>query len=133
MGEKRRLTDFEKHTVQLLQKVIVEHFWLLWGKRRVADLIKKESVTWIWEMKGGPGWLVRYLARGLDECVPFDSGEETAKKVRIEVGFAQSEFYVCKFEGEVISGTAFGVACEEIMGDEPDHGSGREEGRTATA
>jgi hypothetical protein len=36
------LTDFEKHTVQLLQKVIVEHFWLLRGKRGVADLMKKK-------------------------------------------------------------------------------------------
>jgi hypothetical protein len=26
------LTDFEKHMVQLLQKVIVKHFWSLRGK-----------------------------------------------------------------------------------------------------
>jgi hypothetical protein len=37
------LTDFEKHMVQLLQKVIVEHIRSLRGKRRISDLIIKEE------------------------------------------------------------------------------------------
>jgi hypothetical protein len=62
-----------------------------------------------------------YLTRGLDERVPFDSGKETAQKFGIEICFSQCEFYVRKLEREVVRGAAFGMAREDIVGDEPDH------------
>ena len=52
-----------------------------------------------------------------------NSREEIAERVWIEISFMQRRFYVGELEGEVISSTAFGVACEEIVSDEPDQGS----------
>ena len=63
-----------------------------------------------------------YLTRSLNKCIPLDSGKEAAKKVGIEIGVAQSEFYIAEFERKVVRRTSFGVACEEVVCDKTDHG-----------
>ena len=59
-----------------------------------------------------------YLAGGLDQGIPFDSGKETTKKVRVKVGFAEGKFNVGKLEWEIVGSATLGVACKEIMGDQ---------------
>jgi len=64
---------------------------------------------------------VTHLGGGLDKGIPFDSGKETTKKVRIEVAFAKSKLDVGKFKWEVVGSATLDVTCKKIMGDQTDH------------
>lgn len=66
-----------------------------------------------------------YLTRRLNKRVPLDSGKEAAKKVGIEIGLAQSEFYIAELERKVVRRTAFCVAGEDVVCDKTDHGMDR--------
>ncbi len=63
-----------------------------------------------------------YLTRSLSKRVPLDSGKKAAKKVGVKVGFAQSELDIAELERKVVRRTTFGVAGEEVVCDQTNHG-----------
>jgi hypothetical protein len=66
-----------------------------------------------------------YLTGGLDQGIPFDSGKETTKKVRVKFSVAKSKFDVGEFEWEIIGSATLDVTCKKIVGDQTDHRSCR--------
>ena len=118
-------THLEQDMMQLLQELIVQHFRLLRGQRRIPELRKDASVSLFFNSLAfrpsplasrpnpppnlPPKVLRRiqdsrltHLARGADECGPFDAREEAAEEVCVELGVAQLDRDVLELQREVV-------------------------------
>jgi hypothetical protein len=64
-----------------------------------------------------------YLLRRVHQRVPRDLGHEPPDEIRIKLGFPLHRLlHVAKREREVVRRAGLGVACEQVVRDQSDHG-----------